>query len=182
MIRWSNPAWAFAAAVCVVATPAVAQPGPVFVVRHAERAPEPKSDPAISTEGQARAEQLRHVLATADIRTIITNHYRRTQDTAAPTALHAGVTPTVIPIRRGEVSAHVAEVVAEVRKAKGAVLVVGHSNTVAAIVAGLSTSTPVELCETSFANLFVVAQPGTPAPAIQLKYGKPDVPPHPGCQ
>ena len=62
------------------------------------------------------------------------------------------------------------------------VVVVGHSNTVAAVVAGLSASQPQVLCESTFSNLFVTT-PGVPgAPALQLKYGKPDEAPAAGCQ
>ena len=158
------------------------QPTQVFVVRHAERALEPKDDPAISPDGVARAEALANTLAAAQIGTIITTHYRRTQETAAPTARRFGLTPRVMGIQPGGAAAHIEEVVAEIKKASGAVLVVGHSNTVAGIVAGLSASKPVKLCETSFSNLFVVNVQEPPLPAVQLKYGKPDGPAEPGCQ
>ncbi|KPF48557.1 hypothetical protein IP87_13750 [beta proteobacterium AAP121] len=161
---------------------AAATPSQVIVVRHAERAPEPLGDPALSAEGAARAEGLATLLAAAQVQTLITTQYRRTRDTAAPLARVRGLAPTVLTVRRGEVAAHIEEVLAEVRKASGVVLVVGHSNTVAAIVAGLSGSSPLKLCETSHANLFIVT-PGTPgAPALQLKYGEPDPAPGAGCQ
>ena len=165
-----------------VASAAVAAPDQVIVVRHAERAPEPKDDPALSAEGATRAELLATTLASAQVKTIITTHYRRTRETAAPLARQLGLTPTVLTIRRGEVPAHFEEVLAEVRKATGVVLVVGHSNTVAGIVAGLSKSSPVKLCETTFANLFVVTPGAAGAPALQLTYGKPDPVPEAGCQ
>ncbi|WP_348692635.1 histidine phosphatase family protein [Duganella fentianensis] len=158
------------------------QPTQVFIVRHAEKAAEPKDDPAISAVGVARAETLAQVLAATNIRTILTTQYLRTQQTAAPTAKQFGLTPKVLTIQRGQAQAHIAEVVAEVRKSTGPVLVVGHSNTVAGIVAGLSSSKPVTLCETSFANLFVVTLQQPELPAVQLKYGKPDVAPEPDCQ
>lgn len=161
---------------------AVAMPSQVIVVRHAERAAEPKDDPALSPEGVARAELLAVTLASANVQTIITTHYRRTRETAAPLARQLGLTPVAVPVRRGEQPAHIQEVLAEVRKASGVVLVVGHSNTVAALVAGLSSSTPVALCETTFANLFVTTPQVPAAPALQLKYGKPDEAPAAGCQ
>jgi phosphohistidine phosphatase SixA len=161
---------------------AFAEPSQVIVVRHAERAQEPKDDPALSQEGQQRADLLALVLASANVQAIVTTHYRRTQETAAPLAKRLGIVPTVFPVRRGEQSAHVAEVVAAVRSLSGVVLVVGHSNTVAGIVAGLSSSTPAPLCETTFANLFVSTLTSPASPAVQLKYGKPDVAPSPGCQ
>ncbi len=161
---------------------ATAQPTQVFVVRHAERAAEPKDDPALSPEGAARAELLAETLAAANVRTIITTHYRRTQETAAPLAKKLGITPTVIANRPGELPAHITEVVAEARKASGVVLVVGHSNTVAGIIAGLSSSKPAQLCETTYANIFI-ATPAAPAlPATQIKFGKLDVAPTAGCQ
>jgi len=161
---------------------AFSQPTQVFVVRHAEKAAEPKDDPAISPDGMARAEALASALAAANIKAIVTSQYRRTQETAAPTARLFGLTPKVLVIKPGGVAAHIDDVLAEVRRTTGPVLVVGHSNTVAGIVAGLSASKPVKLCETSFANLFVVTLQDPPLPAVQLKYGKPDLAPEPGCQ
>ena len=158
------------------------QPTQVFVVRHAERAPEPKDDPAISLDGVARAEALANALAAANIGTILTSQYRRTQETAAPTARRFGLTPKVMTIKQGGAAAHIEEVVAEIKRTSGPILVVGHSNTVAGIVAGISASKPVKLCETTFSNLFVVTLRDPSLPAAQLKYGKPDVPPEPGCQ
>ena len=175
------PAFALGAALLAPLS-VFSQPQQVFIVRHAERAEEPKDDPAISAEGRARAETLAQVLAAANIQAILTTQYRRTQETAAPTARRFGVTPKVMTIQRGGADAHVAEVVAQIRRTPGPVLVVGHSNTVAGIVAGLSSSKPIKLCETSFANLFVVTLDATPLPAAQLKYGSPDVKPEPGCQ
>lgn len=159
-----------------------AEPMQVLVLRHAERATTPQDDPALSPEGLARAELLADMLASAQVRTIITTHYRRTQETAAPIAKRLGITPTAITVRRGDTAAHIADVIAEVRKASGVVLVVGHSNTVAGIVAALSGSTPMPLCETSFANLFIITPTVAALPAVQLKFGKPDVAPAAGCQ
>jgi phosphohistidine phosphatase SixA len=173
--------WVWLTLLCA-ASPAMAEPSQVIVVRHAERAAEPKDDPALSPEGAQRAGLLADTLAGANVSAILTTHYRRAQDTAAPLARRLGLTPNVFTVRRGEQAAHVADVVAAVKGMSGVVLVVGHSNTVAGIVAGLSGSKPVQLCETSFSNLFVVT-PGTPAaPALQLKYGKGDIAPTPDCQ
>lgn len=170
------------AALLALALNAVAEPTQVIVVRHAERAAEPKDDPTLSPDGVARAEQLAETLRLAQVGTIFTTHYRRTQETAGPLARQRGLQPRVLAIRKGEQAAHIAELAAEVRQASGVVLVVGHSNTVAGIVAALSSSRPAMLCETSFSHLFVVT-PGEPArPALQLRYGKPDVAPEPGCQ
>ncbi|MBH9552770.1 SixA phosphatase family protein [Inhella gelatinilytica] len=158
---------------------AAAEPTQVIVVRHAERAAEPRDDPPLSPEGVARAELLAEMLQAANVTAIVTTAYRRTQETAAPLAKKRGLAPTIIPVRRGELPAHIAEVAAAVRQASGAVLVVGHSNTVTEIVAALSGSKPSPLCETSFSNLFVLSPN---APALQLKFGKPDAAAAAGCQ
>lgn len=176
-------AWTLWAALAPLALqPAAAQPLQVFIVRHAERAPQPPDDPPLAPEGQQRAELLSEMLAAMPVSTIITTNYRRTQETAAPLARRTGLAPAVIGIRRGEVPAHIDEVVQAVRKASGVVVVVGHSNTVPGIVAGLSSSRPVPICETTFANLFIVMPTEPARPAVQLKYGRADGPPHAGCQ
>jgi phosphohistidine phosphatase SixA len=116
---------------------AAAEPTHVFVVRHAERAAEPKDDPALTAEGVMRAELLAETLAASNVRVIITTQRLRTQQSAAALAKRLGITPVVIPTRPGAMAAHVDEVIAEARKASGVILVVGHSNTVARIIAGL---------------------------------------------
>jgi len=142
--------------VLCAALPAAAAPAQVIVVRHAERAAEPRDDPGLSPEGLARAALLAELLAAADVRTILTTPYRRTRETAAALAQRLGLEPTVIATRPGDSAAHIAEVAAQARQASGVVLVVGHSNTVAGIVAAVSGSPPMPLCETSHSNLLIV--------------------------
>jgi broad specificity phosphatase PhoE len=157
-----------------------AEPSMVIVVRHAERASEPAGDPALSPAGRERARQLAEHLAAADIGAIVTTHWRRTQETAAPTAQARGLEPQVVSTRGAPAEAHIDEVVATVRQLSGVVLVVGHSNTVAGIVAGLATARPLALCETSYGHLFIVSPAaGT---LLQLRYGAADPPPAAGCQ
>ncbi len=159
-----------------------AEPSLVIVVRHAERAAEPKADPPLSPEGAQRALLLADYLAGAKLTAIITTHYRRTRETALPTANKFGIAPKVIAVRRDELAAHVPEVVAAVRQLSGVVLVVGHSDTVAAIVAGLSDAKPTQLCESSFANIFVVNLQPAGSAVLQFKYGQADPAPSAGCQ
>ncbi|MEJ6002259.1 SixA phosphatase family protein [Paucibacter soli] len=156
------------------ALPAAAEPTQVIIVRHAERAAEPRDDPALSPEGKERAALLAELLAAADVRTILTTPYRRTRETAAALAQRLGIEPTVIATRPVDNTAHIAAVAAQARQASGAVLVVGHSNTVAGIVAALSGSQPMPLCDTSYSNLFIVTPAAPLLPAIQLKFGRPD--------
>jgi len=161
---------------------AQAEPTLVIVVRHAERALEPEGDPSLSAEGVQRAQQLAERLANAHVNAIITTHYRRTQETALPTAKAFGIEPIVVGVRRTAMDAHVPEVLAAIHAQRGVVLVVGHSNTVTDIVAGLSGARPVRLCDTSFSRLFIV-QPGPVGSAVlEFNYGRSDPAPAADCQ
>lgn len=175
--------WALAlAGVGVFHGLAQAEPSLVIVVRHAERAPGGGGDPGLSPEGQRRAQALAERLAASGLNGIVTTQYLRTQETAQPAAQRFGLQPLVITARRGEGAAHVPEVLAAIRRMTGVVLVVGHSNTVADIVAGLSASRPPPLCETSHAHVFVVVPQPTAATLLQFNYGAADPPALAGCQ
>jgi broad specificity phosphatase PhoE len=129
----------------------------VFVVRHAERADDGASkmqmqtDPALSPAGAARALRLATMLADAGITAIYATEFRRTQDTARPLATRLGLKIRSVPSKDidGLLSKLGSEHVADV------VLVVGHSNTVPAIVKALSGSA-ITLTDKEYDNLFLV--------------------------
>jgi hypothetical protein len=60
------------------------------------------------------------------------------------------------------------------------VLVVGHSNTLAPLLAALGGPTLPDWCETSFAPLLVF-KPGASPDLLRLRYGEPDPAPATGC-
>jgi broad specificity phosphatase PhoE len=66
-------------------------------------------------------------------------------------------------------------VVTEIRKHQGqTVLVVGHSNTVPAIVEALGAKRPGAICDSRYDDLFVVTIAGDgKANAVHAKYGEP---------
>ena len=174
------------AAVALVATMAVqAQnsalaPAMVILVRHAERAAEPKDDPGLTDAGAARALALAAALEHAGVTAIITTNLRRTRETAAPLAKRRSITPEVIAAGSG--AAHADAVAAAVRKHPGqAVLVVGHSNTVPAIIAALGGPRLPDICDTAYANLYILEPAGDGAGLVRAQYGEPDKP-GPGCQ
>jgi broad specificity phosphatase PhoE len=154
--------------------PANALPELVILVRHAERAAEPAGDPALTPAGEQRAAALAHALAGLRVNAILTTKYRRTRDTAAPLAKTLGIQPQIIDVQSG----HVQALAAAVRAQNGVVLVVGHSNTVTAVLAALGGPTLADLCETSFHHVFVL-RPG--AGWMQLSYGAPSTAPETGC-
>lgn len=151
-----------------------AQPSLVIVVRHAEKAAEGGSDPSLSDAGKARAQALADALAMTTPTAIIVTSLKRTVETAAVISAKSGVVPTVIVISGGP--KHVDDVAAAVRKASGVVLVVGHSNTVPAIVTALGGPKLPDLCDASYATMFVVRPggEGKAAQVVRAQYGAAD--------
>ncbi|MEO6281002.1 histidine phosphatase family protein [Roseateles sp.] len=158
----------------LLASSANALPDLVILVRHAERATEPAGDPALTPAGEQRAAALAEALAGLRVNAILTTQYRRTRDTAAPLAKAMGIKPQTIDAKAG----HVLAVAEAVRAQNGVVLLVGHSNTVPAILAALGGPKLPDLCETSFHHVFVL-RPG--AGWMQLSYGAPSAAPAAGC-
>jgi broad specificity phosphatase PhoE len=118
---------------------------------------------------------------------VIVTPRRRTRDTGAPVAAARGLTPEVVPFGAGPTAldAHARAVAEAARRYPGrVVLVVGHSNTVPAIVAALGGPRLPDLCDASYATMFVVrpaAAPGTAAPVVRAQYGRADAPGADAC-
>ena len=154
---------------CVLAVPAAAQQT-VFLVRHAERAdsspgtsPTMAADPDLSEAGRARAEHLAEALKDAKITAIFATEFKRTQQTAAPLAKALGLTVKIVS-SNGE-----ANLIADLKGAKGNVLVVGHSDTVPEIIKRLGVTTAVAIGGDDFDNLFIVTT-GTRPSLLRLHY------------
>lgn len=127
----------------------------VVVVRHAERAPG-SGDPPISEIGRARATALAELLKSSNVAAIITTQLLRTRQTAEPLAAALRITPTVVNAQP-DLARHAAEVAGAARRHAGkTVLVVGHSNTVPAIVAALGGPAFPGLCEPEYDAVFTV--------------------------
>ena len=140
------------------ALPAAAQPQLVYLVRHAERADQTpaganmqaQTDPLLSAAGEARAARLAAMLKDAGITAIFATEYHRTQDTARPLAAALGIEVGENPARDTD------GLVARLRAAHAGdvVLLVGHSNTVPAIIKALG-GPDVAIAETEYDNLFI---------------------------
>jgi 2,3-bisphosphoglycerate-dependent phosphoglycerate mutase len=159
----------FVLLVAVVASPAAAQ-DTIFLVRHAERAdtkpgasPTMGADPDLSEVGHARAASLAAALKDAKITAIYATEFKRTQQTAAPLAKALGLTVKIVT------SKGPGPLVKQLKASKGNVLVVGHSNTVPEVIAGLGVTTPVTIDDTEFDNLFLVTT-GTHHSLLRLHY------------
>ncbi len=124
----------------------------VFVVRHAERADagmQAQTDPPLSAAGEARAQKLAAMLADAGVKDILATEFKRTQDTAKPLAMKTGVAVEQVD------SKDTALLIARIKlHPNSVVLVVGHSNTVPAILKAL-VGVEVAIAD-EYDNLFVV--------------------------
>lgn len=153
-----------------------AQPSTVVLVRHGEKAPAPADNPPLSAEGEARAEALARVLADAHVDAVVTSGLARTSATAAPLVRARGLTPIIVAPGR-DVPAHARATAAAVRArpAGEVVLVVGHSNTLADIIAALGGPEMPELCDQEYASLFILElRENGPSRLIRSSFGDPD--------
>jgi broad specificity phosphatase PhoE len=148
----------------------------VVLVRHAEKAAEPANDPSLSDEGRERAEALLAVLADARVGAVVVSPFNRTRETAAPVLRANDLTAVEVPIGR-DLASHIQAVADAVRARPPGetVLVVGHSNTIPAIVTALGGLQLADLCDHQYAVLYVLSVPVTgPARLVQATYGAPD--------
>lgn len=158
------------------------RPTVVIVVRHAEKSA-PSGDVALSALGEARAVALSDALAGTRVDGVITTTLLRTRQTAAPLVRARQLTPIEVP-PASDVAAHAAQIASLVRSrfAGRAVLIVGHSNTVPAIVRALGGPAMPDLCDTEYAGMFVVVlAAGDSARVIRSSYGLPDPAEKTGC-
>ena len=129
----------------------------VVVVRHAERADAgmaapPGADPDLSPAGRSRAEALATLLKDAGITAIYVTEFKRTRQTAEPLAKLLGIEPTVVS------SKDAGNWPDRVKTSSGTVLIVGHSNTVPAVIKALGGE-PVTIDDSEFDNLFILTGP-----------------------
>jgi broad specificity phosphatase PhoE len=131
---------------------AVADATPIiFVVRHAEKATTGGKDPDLSVAGRKRAEALARILKDAQITSVFVTEFKRTQETATPTAEEVNVDPTVVPVN------DVSGLVAKLRAVSGNALVVGHGNTIPDLLKSLGIAGPVSIPEDDYSEIFMVS-------------------------
>ena len=128
----------------------------IFVVRHAEKANTGGKDPDLSPEGIKRADALAHMLKDSRITGVFVTEFKRTQQTAAPTARTAHVTPTIVPAN------DIGALTEKLRASNGNALVVGHGNTIPELLKTLGIATPVSIPEEDYSEIFAVFLADTP--------------------
>lgn len=148
----------------------------MVVVRHAEKATDDPRDPVLSPAGSERARDLAAVLDGAQVAAVYVTEFKRTRLTAEPVAQRFGVAIETVPRGTQDAAAYARVLVPKIlsRRAGKAVLVVGHSDTVPAIVKLLSGREVTPIDEGEFDRLYVVEVPKSGAARlISARYGRP---------
>ena len=124
----------------------------LYLVRHAEKAATPASDPLLTVEGKARAQALKDSLLNKNVKFIYSTNTTRTRATAAPLAEKLGL--AIKPYGTDTLW----EVARHLRKLHGGnALVVGHSNTLLPLLDQLPvTHQKKSIPDSDYDNLFVV--------------------------
>lgn len=119
----------------------------ITLVRHADPAADGTDDPPLSPAGEERAQRLAGLLAGQPGSGVLASGYRRTQQTAAATAAAWGV-----PVETYDATAPAGEILIDALTGhpSGALLIVGHSNTVPDLVAALCGCEVDPIPETEF--------------------------------
>ena len=150
--------------VSVSLSAAAAGPQPlVVIVRHAEKATEGGKDPDLSPEGQTRADALARILKDANIKSIFTTEFKRTQETADPTATAQAIAPVIVSAR------DTAGLVERLHHLKGNALVVGHGDSIPSLVKALGIEAPVNIPENDYTEIFIVTLGDKPQ-LVRLHY------------
>ncbi len=135
----------------------------ILIVRHAEKATTGGNDPDLSLAGQKRADALARILRDSQITAVFVTEFKRTQETAAPTAQATHLSPTVVPTN------DLPGLVLKLRALNGNALVVGHGNTIPDLIKALGITTPVSIPDDDYSEIFVVSLGDAPQ-LTQLRY------------
>ena len=138
----------------------------IYLVRHFEKQKN-VTNPALTEQGALRAEKLVKVLKSVDLQGVFSTDYRRTQQTALPTAQSKSLVVTLYD------PSDLRQFVEKVKDLKKNVLIVGHSNTTPAVIKLLGgQSKPIS--EDDYGELFKLTFEGesvsTQSQMVSLKH------------
>lgn len=143
-----------------------------YIVRHAEKDTAGGNNPAISVVGKERAGDLYRELRKKKIDLIMATQYKRTGMTADSLRIYNNIDS----IQYGaDATGNKLSEVLNLRSGNAKhILIVGHSNTLPAIIRklGVISYTVKELPETEYDNLFIVRVKNGKATLEQKKFGK----------
>lgn len=125
---------------------AMAQPGMIYLVRHGEKAA--GKDPELTAQGRLRAQNIATLLHRAGIQAIFSTPTMRTLQTAQPLAARLK-----LPVQQYAAETPKA-LVDKVKSLRGAVLVVGHSNTLSELVTLFGGAPGTEIADDEYDRLY----------------------------
>lgn len=150
---------AFALGACATAVGQVPPPSEahlggktIFITRHMQKAE--GSDPPLNREGAENAERLADMLEDKNISAIFATSTRRAMETAAPLAKRRNIAISVYDPRNPQA------LVTALAPNGGAVLIVGHSNTVHDLVERFGGLPPDQLAEDDYGRVFEINSRG----------------------
>jgi broad specificity phosphatase PhoE len=126
---------------------ALAEPTAIYLVRHGEKAAEGK-DPDLTAQGQARAQNIATILQKVGVTSIFSTPTGRTMQTAQPLAARSGVAVQNYDPRAPKA------LVEKVKSLNGAVLVVGHSNTLPELVRLFGGAPGADIADNEYDRLY----------------------------
>jgi broad specificity phosphatase PhoE len=140
----------------------LAEPSMIYVVRHGEKATAGK-DPELSDQGKSRAQNIATTLSRAGIGSIFSSTTTRTRQTAQPLAQRSG-----LDVQSYDPSAPKA-LVEKVKAQNGAVLVVGHSNTVPELVRLFGGAPGADIADNEYDRIYqLIVGPGGAVTTVLL--------------
>jgi phosphohistidine phosphatase SixA len=144
----------------------------VTLVRHADISmPARERDPDLAPAGTDRAAVLGDIVRERHVDAVFSTEYLRTRHTAEIAAVRAGAIAKVFG------ATHQGDLISEIKDnyVGKSVLIVGHSNTVPAIIEALGGPSLPNIDEAEFDNIFQVKIIGSHVEFVQSKYGAPSV-------
>lgn len=146
----------------LVPSVALAEPSTIYLVRHGEKA-SIGQDPVLTPQGQLRAQNIAAILHRSGIQAIFSTPTARTLQTAQPLAQRLG-----LQIERYD-PAKPQALVDKVKTLHGAVLVVGHSNTLPELVRLFGGEPGADIADDEYDRLYQLAPgPGGSARTVLM--------------
>lgn len=142
----------------------------IYLVRHAEKVIEDSNDPALTEIGQARAETFAAMLQGKNITHVFSTPYKRTRDTAAPTARQHGVLVEEYDPDAAK------KLVDKLKTLDGVILVTGHSNTIPGLVNLLTGDNFEDLDERVYDKVYIVKITADGEAELEISYSEPRTP------
>lgn len=143
----------------------------VWIVRHAEENMKNPSDPdpSLSINGEERAKELAALLMPQRLLAVYSTPFKRTMQTAQPTAYGRGL--TVETYDPADLETFAASVLRQHKG--GAVLIVGHSNNVLELVEAFGIKRPIDVVSDDvYDYVFNVTVHGNSIQLLTTQYGK----------